>query len=924
MKLPRHYRSTTLAVALALTLPLTGCGKSPEQHFQQAQELVQKSDYKAAVIELKTVLQAQPDNRAARLLLGEVYLKEEAYSDAESALSKARSLGAPEDQVLPILARVYLKMGDPQKTLALGTPATVRSPASIALLYAARAEAQLFLGKRAEAEQSIGIAQQADPNQPELLLARAKLALLDKQNDQALALVDAAVQQAPKSTEALYLKAALLEMESKLDDAGKVYQQILANDPSQFRADLAFAGLQLKKGDMAAADKALQAAEKVAGKAPLVRYARGILELQRGNLDKASSAFLDVLRVAPDHLPSMLAYAISSYGQGHYEQSINYAGKVLGAAPNNLAAAKILAGSRLKSGDVNGALHTLNPFLAKYPNDARLMALAGDANLQAKNYNLAMIYLDKASELEPKNAAIKASQARGHLAMGDSNEALADLELATNLSDKASQADLTLVMVHLKRKEYDQALQAISSLEKKLPSNPITYNLRAAALLGKQDRAGARKALEQALAIQPTFFPAAANLAHLDMAENRPDAARKRFDPILAADKNNVQAMLALAEIAAAEKQEKDYVAWLEKASKVNPKFLPAQSGLIRYYLTQKENAKALAQAKQAADANPENLKALELLGATQMAVGDGNASIATYTHITQSAPQSPDAHLSLALAQIANKQFAQARDTLKKALQLKPDFLKAQDALLALEMAEKKPEAALQITHQMQVQQPNSPVGFDREGDIELFQKHYPPAIKAYEQALAKGVGSTGLIKLHRALTLSGDAKDADQRLSTWLKQNPKDALVMSYAAQYYQMGNRNRDAITMYEELLKLTPQNVLALNNLANLYQREKDGRALATAEQAFKLAPEQPGVQDTLGWILVEGGQLPRALDLLRKAATQAPKAATIRYHFAVALARSGNKGQAKKELQQALATGQPFPESEAAKTLLKSL
>ena len=112
MKRPRHYRSKAIVVALALALPLTGCGKSPEQHFKQAQELLQKSDYKAAVIELKTVLQAQPDNRDARLLLGEVYIKKEAYPDAESELSKARSAGMPDERVLPTLAKVYVRMGD--------------------------------------------------------------------------------------------------------------------------------------------------------------------------------------------------------------------------------------------------------------------------------------------------------------------------------------------------------------------------------------------------------------------------------------------------------------------------------------------------------------------------------------------------------------------------------------------------------------------------------------------------------------------------------------------------------------------------------------------------------------------------------------------------------------------------------------------
>lgn len=922
MKRPRHSRSTVIAAALILSL--TGCGKSPEQHFRQAQELVQKPDYKAAVIELKTVLQAQPDNREARLLLSEVYLKKEAYPDAESELSKARTAGAPDEQVLPALAKVYVRMGEPQKALDLGTPATVQSPDALALLYAARAEAQLYLGKRAEAEQSIQSARQANPRQPELLLTQAKLALSDKQKDQALALIDNALQQDPKSTEALFFKAATLESDGKLDDAIKVYQQILAYDPSQFRADLAIAGVHFKKGDIAAADKAVQAAEKIAGKAPMVRYARGTLELQRGNLDKASSAFLDVLRVAPNHLPSMLAYAIASYGQGHYEQSIDYAGKVLGAAPNNLTAAKVLAGSQLKTGDIKGALNTLTPLLARYPNDARLMALTGEAYLHAKDYNQAMSYLDKAAALDPKNVAIKTRQAAGHLAAGEAGEALADLEAATSLSDKPGQADLALIMMHLNRKEYDPALQAIAALEKKLPDNPVTYNLRAAALLGKQDRSGARKALEQALAIQPTFVPAAINLARLDLADKKPDAARKRFEAILEKDKSNAQAMLALADLAATQKQESDYVGWLEKASKAQPSDLGPKQRLIQYYLGKKDKNKALTLAKSALAANQDDPRAINLLGTTQIETGDLDGAIETFTRLTEKAKNAPDAYLRLAMAQAADKQMEAARTSLKRALQIKPDHIPSQDALLRLELAEKNPDAALRIARQIQALQPKSPLGFDREADILLSEKHAPQAIKAYEESLNRGAGTATVAKLYRALALAGDAKGADQRLQSWLRSHPDDLNMRLFAAGQYTLAKRNREAIALYEEILRKSPSHVVALNNLAGLYQQDQDKRALPTAEQAFKAAPKNPAVQDTLGWILLDQGQLPRALELLHAAAITLPNESSVRYHYAVALAKSGNKSAAKKELEQALANNQTFPDADAAKALLKSL
>jgi len=67
-----------------------------------------------------------------------------------------------------------------------------------------------------------------------------------------------------------------------------------------------------------------------------------------------------------------------------------------------------------------------------------------------------------------------------------------------------------------------------------------------------------------------------------------------------------------------------------------------------------------------------------------------------------------------------------------------------------------------------------------------------------------------------------------------------------------------------------------------------------------------------------------GQLPRATELLSKAAGKDPESGSIRYHYGVALARSGRKAEARKELGAAIASGQKFPELEEAKSLLKSL
>jgi tetratricopeptide (TPR) repeat protein len=337
--------------ALSLALALLACDRSPEQHLLQAQERLAKHEYPAAVVELKSALQQQPENGDARLLLGQAFVAIAAYPDAVTELLKARELGVANDQVLAALLEAYVKMGQPQKALDLGLASAAAAPAIQAIVLTRRAEAQIALRQKDQAKESIAAARRADPEQPATLLVEAVLALIDQEKERAGQLVAAALQRDAKFADALYFQAGLLQAENKVEEAVQVYRQILADDPAQFRAHLAIADLHQRRGDMAAAEAAISAAEKVSGSAPTVRFARGNLELRRGNLPAANTALLEVLRVAPDHVPTLLAAALVGFGLGDYQQSISRANKVLAVQADNLLAAKILADSQLHSGD---------------------------------------------------------------------------------------------------------------------------------------------------------------------------------------------------------------------------------------------------------------------------------------------------------------------------------------------------------------------------------------------------------------------------------------------------------------------------------------------------------------------------------------------------------------------------------------------
>src|SRR6187200_3311822 len=94
-KQPLWSRSVAAALAVSLGITIAGCrGSDPDTMIAEARQFRDKGDLRAAVIQLKSVIGRDADNRAARLLLGELYLDQ---GDAEAAgleLRQALALGA--------------------------------------------------------------------------------------------------------------------------------------------------------------------------------------------------------------------------------------------------------------------------------------------------------------------------------------------------------------------------------------------------------------------------------------------------------------------------------------------------------------------------------------------------------------------------------------------------------------------------------------------------------------------------------------------------------------------------------------------------------------------------------------------------------------------------------------------------------------
>ena len=115
----RFSQSSWVLAALGLSLGLAGCSGEPQGNLlESARKHIEKKDTKGAVIELKNLLQKNPDDAEGRYLLGKLMLDAGEDAAANVELQKAQDLGFDPDRVTPLLARIALSKGDAQKVVS--------------------------------------------------------------------------------------------------------------------------------------------------------------------------------------------------------------------------------------------------------------------------------------------------------------------------------------------------------------------------------------------------------------------------------------------------------------------------------------------------------------------------------------------------------------------------------------------------------------------------------------------------------------------------------------------------------------------------------------------------------------------------------------------------------------------------------------
>jgi putative PEP-CTERM system TPR-repeat lipoprotein len=916
--------------SLAIVLGVAGCAPSPEELMTRAESSLRKGDARSAEIDLKSLLQREPENARARALLGESYSMRGDFGAAEIELDKAKQYGAPAELIQVPACRVLVAKAAYEDALKACSPTGASGPTKVQLQIIT-GNALLALDRPAEAKAAFEAALVDQPDSLDALLGLANAAQVDGGPSGALAVLDGADAAFKESTTFWLAHGGLNVASGDLPAAEADYRQALdraRGAPDSVERIMSLGGLaevQMRQGKVDAAEDTSAKLIQVAPNHPLVKQLRAQVLAAGGRLDEARTLLEQVVASQPQNHQARTALALVNAQQGNLDQAQMHLEQVAASQPQNARVQKLLAGIRAQLESPEQSLADVRSALRETDNNPELLAMAGRLSLASGDKQQALTYLAAADKgATDTDSGTQLEVANGYLAAGEVDRAIEVLEKLPTGGTAGRERDALLLMTLLRKGDQARLLQEANAVIKRSPKDPVVRNFVGGVFVtaGRFDLA--REHFSEAAKLAPDKPDGLVNLGRLDLTEGKAQAAEGHFKQALEKDPKNLVATIGMALAANGRKDTKTAEKFLLQAVDQHPESPDARLSLARFYLETGNVGKAKAAVDAATKANPKSAPMANVRGTVLLAAQDVPGAIASFEEAVKLDPRSPNFAASLARARLANRDTAGALAGINSALQTSPRSGPLLALAAAISMQSGQSEKAAGYVERLREVVPDSPTTYAIEGDLAMSQERYKDALGLYRKASVNGANTQLVLGQYHAARLAGEPRP-EAVLESWLAANPGDVGIASVLGEQRRTAGNLDGAIAIYEAALAKAPENPVALNNLSMLYDVKKDSaKALNYAARAYKAAPGAPAIADTYGWMLFKQGKSTEALPLIETAAKGLPDNAEVQYHLAAVLAKNGNKDEAIRLLKKAVAGPMPADQKADAQKLLQQL
>jgi cellulose synthase operon protein C len=252
---------------------------------------------------------------------------------------------------------------------------------------------------------------------------------------------------------------------------------------------------------------------------------------------------------------------------------------------------------------------------------------------------------------------------------------------------------------------------------------------------------------------------------------------------------------------------------------------------------------------------------------------------------------------------------FDEAIAYYQRAAEASPNELQPMFSLVRAQLKAGKSKEAEAFANSLITANPDNPQAYILHGAVQLALSRVPEAKASYEKAVEKGPNNPqSYLALAEFYQKQKDDAKAIEVLAAGIgKATERNDMRMAMAAILERNG-RNDEAIGLYEEIVKETPNATIAVNNLVSLLTDNRDDPAtLARAAEMASVLKDSPipYFRETLGWALVRQGNVKAGLPILEQTITKLENNSAAHYHLGMAYAADGSKALASKYLKKAL-------------------
>jgi tetratricopeptide (TPR) repeat protein len=687
-------------------------------------------------------------------------------------------------------------------------------------------------------------------------------------------------------------------------------------------------------------------------------YRLGLLQIRQEHPTAASQSLARAVDLDPKNLDARLRLGDLLVASTQYSEARQQADAVIQQDGKNSGAHRLLGQIALHQRQYIDAENELKQAISLDPHDPQTYEVLGLAQLLDAEYGAAEKSFQTAVDIKPDDPQTWINLAEYYKGQNAPDRAEQVLRQGIVRDSKAVELPVALAGLYLERKRQADAKHLLDQVEADENNYPDGRRAVASFYLENGDAASALDRFRALVSKNENDQAAARKVAECDLQLARwndadqwldqRDKERKDPDFRLLRARNDLGALrlrdaaaeleslvkdspdlpavyFYLAQVYTAQEQPAQAEQALTNALRVQPGYLPALLGLGNISLQQNDANSALAYASRVIVTSFWLADAHVLAGSSYLLLGDQDQAQRAFELAAGLNPRSPAAEERLGHVLGMRGNYAEAEKAYESSLSIAPDYAPALSGLAEiLEKEGKSKQASGRIDRQIAVQ-PGAFQLYVAKAEFCIAQKDWACAEHSYQKTLALNpYYVNGYLALAHVYAATDRPQGMIQAYEAARSKFPEYLPTYLLLAQVYEYVGDTDRARQTYQDALKVDANSYQSMSNLARLYADHGGSLsdALELAQEAKSAQPDDPGVNDALGWVYYKQGLYRSAVPVLEAAVAKNPQVAKFQFHLGMAYSKAEQPAQAHTSLQMALQLGLSGDDARSAQEALQ--